>query len=129
MPTVQFFFEIPADDLERAKKFYNELFGWKIEKEETNNEGSEGQYLFFKTTDENGGPGIGGGMMKRQHPQQMICNFITISSIDSYSSKIEQLGGKILVPKTAAKGHGYFVVCSDTENNHFGIFEEDVNAK
>ena len=33
MPTVQFF-EIPADDLERAKKFYNELFGWKIEKEE-----------------------------------------------------------------------------------------------
>jgi predicted enzyme related to lactoylglutathione lyase len=76
------------------------------------------------------GPELGGGgMMKRQHPQQMICNFITISSIDSYSSKIEQLGGKILVPKTAAKGHGYFVVCSDTENNHFGIFEEDVNAK
>jgi predicted enzyme related to lactoylglutathione lyase len=60
MPTVQFF-EIPADDLQRAKKFYNELFGWKIEKEETNNEGSESQYLFFKTTDENGRPGIGGG--------------------------------------------------------------------
>ena len=69
-------------------------------------------------------------MMKRQQPQQMICNFITISSIDNYSSsKVEQLGGKILVPKTAAKGHGYFAVCSDTENNHFGIFEEDINVK
>ncbi len=25
-------FEIPADDVERARKFYGELFGWKIEK-------------------------------------------------------------------------------------------------
>ena len=25
-------FEIPADDVERAQKFYGELFGWKIEK-------------------------------------------------------------------------------------------------
>jgi predicted enzyme related to lactoylglutathione lyase len=64
MPTVQFF-ETPADDLERATCFYNELSGWKIEKEETNNEGPENQYLFFKTTDGNGKPAIGGGMMKR----------------------------------------------------------------
>jgi uncharacterized protein len=69
MPTFQFF-EIPADDLERAKKFYNELFGWKIEREETNDKGSENQHLFFKTIDENGRPGIGGGMMKRQHPHK-----------------------------------------------------------
>ena len=25
-------FEIPADNVERAKKFYGDLFGWKIEK-------------------------------------------------------------------------------------------------
>ena len=25
-------FEIPADDVERAKSFYGELFGWKIER-------------------------------------------------------------------------------------------------
>ena len=29
MPTVQFF-EIPADNLDRAKKFYSDLFGWKM---------------------------------------------------------------------------------------------------
>lgn len=100
------------------------------EKEETNKEDPENQYLFFKTTGGNRKSAIGGwGMMKRQQPQQMICYFITISSIDNYSSKVEQLGGKILVPKTAAKGHGYFAVCSDTENNHLGIFEEDANVK
>lgn len=31
MPTICHF-EIPAEDIERAKKFYTELFGWKIEK-------------------------------------------------------------------------------------------------
>jgi predicted enzyme related to lactoylglutathione lyase len=31
MPTIVHF-EIPTDDLERAKRFYTELFGWKIEK-------------------------------------------------------------------------------------------------
>jgi len=31
MPTIVHF-EIPADDVERSKKFYRDLFGWKIEK-------------------------------------------------------------------------------------------------
>ena len=31
MPTIVHF-EIPADDVERSKKFYSDLFGWKIEK-------------------------------------------------------------------------------------------------
>jgi hypothetical protein len=49
--------------------------------------------------------------MKRQHPQQMICNFITTLPNYNYSSEIEQFEGKILVAKTAAKGQGYSVVC------------------
>ena len=31
IPTI-IHFEIPADDLERSKKFYSEMFGWKFEK-------------------------------------------------------------------------------------------------
>ena len=31
MPTIVHF-EIPADDIERSRKFYTDLFGWKIEK-------------------------------------------------------------------------------------------------
>jgi predicted enzyme related to lactoylglutathione lyase len=31
MPTIVHF-EIPVDDVERSKKFYSELFGWKLEK-------------------------------------------------------------------------------------------------
>jgi predicted enzyme related to lactoylglutathione lyase len=128
VPTVKFF-EIPADNIDRAKKFYGDLFGWKMVNYDNNDSNSGGEYLMFETVDENEKPGIRGGMMKRQHPQQMICNFVTVKSVDEYATKIEQLGGKILIPKIAAKGNGYFLVCSDTENNHFGIFQEDPDAK
>lgn len=125
MPTVEFF-EIPADDLNRAKKFYNDLFGWTSR---SMGESPNNDYFIFNTTNTDGKLGIGGGIMKRQHPQQMICNFVTVPSIEEYSSKVEDLGGKILIPKVAAKGHGYYAVCMDTENNHFGIFQQDTNAK
>ena len=54
-------FEIPADDTERAKKFYSELFGWKIEPFENSSE------YWLITTEED--DGIGGGMMKRRDPR------------------------------------------------------------
>jgi hypothetical protein len=31
MPTIVHF-KIPTDDVERSRKFYSDLFGWKIEK-------------------------------------------------------------------------------------------------
>jgi predicted enzyme related to lactoylglutathione lyase len=130
MPTIVHF-EIPSDDIERSKKFYNELFGWNIEKwsgEENMPEGVE--YNTITTIDDKGNKAIGGGMMKRQNPQQQgITNYIDVKSVAEYSAKIESLGGKIVMPKTPVRGMGYFAVCLDTENNTFGIWETDSNAK
>jgi uncharacterized protein len=133
MPTIVHF-EIPADDVERAKKFYTDLFGWKIEKwprtNSGNNSSSNMEYLIISTTDSKGNNvSIGGGMMKRQEPHQRITNFIDVSSVDGYSSKIEKLGGKVVVSKMAVPGMGYFAVCHDTENNGFGIWETDESAR
>jgi predicted enzyme related to lactoylglutathione lyase len=58
-----------------------------------------------------------------------ITNYVDVKSVDEYSSKIESLGGKIIVPKTPVPGAGYFAACLDTEGNNFGIFEENTNAK
>ncbi len=33
-------------------------------------------------------------MMKRQGPQQPIINYIDVKSVDEYSAKVQQLGGK-----------------------------------
>jgi len=81
------------------------------------------------TTDDKGNNALGGGMSKRQMPQQHMTNFIDVKSVDEYSSKVEELGGKVVVPKTAVPGMGYYAVCVDTENNSFGIFESNENAK
>ena len=131
MPTIVHF-EIPADDVERAKKFYSDLFGWKIEKwPGTDSKGTSNmEYWIVNTTDDKGNKAsIGGGMMKRQDQHQQITNFIDVNSVDEYSSKIEKLGGKVVVSKMAVPRMGYFAVCHDTENNSFGIWESNENAK
>ena len=130
MPTLVHF-EIPSDDLERSKKFYSELFGWNFEKwsgPESLPEGME--YLIITTTDDKGNKSIGGGMMKRQNSEQQgMTNYIDVKSVDEHSDRVMQLGGKVVIPKKTIAGMGYFAVCLDTENNTFGIWETDPNAK
>ena len=126
MPTIVHF-EIPADDVERSRKFYSDLFGWKFEKWPGMESGME--YWIINTTDNEGGKAVGGGMMKRQNPQQGITNFIDVTSVDEYSAKVQSLGGKIVAPKQAVPTMGFFAVCLDTENNTFGIWETNQNAK
>ena len=87
------------------------------------------EYWLITTTDDNGNKALGGGIMKRQGPQQPIINHIDVKSVDEYSSKVQQLGVKVHVPKTAVPGMGYFAICLDTENNAFGIWETNENAK
>jgi len=133
MPTIVYF-EMPADDVERAKKFYTDLFGWKIEKwpgtSSKDSSSSSMEYWIVSTTDDKGNKApIGGGLMKRQEQHQQITNFIDVNSVDEYSSKIEKLGGKVVVTKMAVPGMGYFAVCHDTENNSFGIWETNEGAK
>ncbi len=115
-------FEIPADDLQRARKFYSELFGWSIEESKAS---SLKDHLIIKTGN---GDAISGSLTKRQRPGQTIVNYIDVSSTDRYIVKIRHLGGKVLVPKTAVPGMGYFVVCEDTEENAFGIWENNLDA-
>ena len=94
-------FEIPSDNIERSKKFYNDLFGWNFEKWSDPEALPEGhEYLIISTTDDKGNKTIGGGMMKRQDSQQQgMTNYIDVKSVQEYSAKVEQLGGKVMVPK------------------------------
>jgi predicted enzyme related to lactoylglutathione lyase len=133
MPTIVHF-QIPSDNIERSKKFYNDLFGWKFDKfpsptgSKAMPEGME--YWLISTVDDKGDEALGGGMMKRQMPQQQgITNYFDVKSVQEYSAKVEQLGGKVISPKMPLPGMGYFAVCTDTENNGFGIFEADQTAK
>ena len=127
IPTIVHF-ELPADDVERAKKFYSALFSWKIEKIEVKKDGEPMDYWMILTSTKREHSSeksshLEGGLIKRQHPQQPNLNYISVPSIDEYSIKVKDLGGKVVMPKTKVEGYGSFAVCTDTENNSFALWE------
>ena len=71
MPNAIMHFEIPADDVERAKGFYTKLFGWKFESYPT----GPGEDEYFMVMAKDGEDGINGGLMKRKMPGQPFCVF------------------------------------------------------
>ena len=126
MPTIVHY-EIPVNDIERSKKFYGDLFGWKIEKWPGMT--PAGEYWMISMADINGNKALGGGIHKRMHPDQRSISYIGVKAVDEYSSKVEKLGGKVVTPKMTVPGLGFFAFCLDTKNNSFAIWESDENAK
>lgn len=124
VPASLVWFEIPADDVGRARKFYSQLFGWKI----TKFPGAAAKdYWHIDTGGAEASPD--GGMMERQHPEHGVTNYILVASADKAAAKVEKLGGKICMTKTAVPKMGCFVLCADTEDNMFAVWERDENAR
>lgn len=115
-------FGIPADNTKRVKKFYGDLFGWKIER-------APGVQEFWHIDTGGGNDTPDGGIKKREQPQEPVVNYVSVDSVTEFSKKIERLGGKICMAKTAVPQMGYFAVCQDTEGNAFGLWESDANSK
>lgn len=116
-------FEIPADEPERAIKFYTDVFGWRIDRMP----GSQMEYWLINAGDIKE-PGINGAIMARGQ-EECIIDTIGVPDIDEYIKKIKSGGGKILRSKTAIRGVGYMAYFEDTEGNKLGIFCPDAAAK
>lgn len=116
------YFEVQADDLERASDFYGEVFGWEFH----DNPNAPVEYLRIETG------GTAGGVLKRPSEtpppecgtNAYVCSF-EVDDFDEVSELIQNMGGEIAMPKFPIPKtcwQGYFV---DTEGNTFGIFEVD----
>lgn len=79
MPRVSWF-DIPADDPQRAQRFYQDVFDWKFDKWN----GPMDYWMAITGTEE---PGINGGLSKRMPGQIGITNTITVPSVDEFSKK------------------------------------------
>jgi predicted enzyme related to lactoylglutathione lyase len=120
--------EIPANNTEKLSEFYKNLFGWKIEKMSM---GEAGDYWTIETragTAQNmekamSTAGVNGGMMKKMDANKRPLNYVVVESVDDFSKKIQDLGGKIIVVKTPIPNMGAFAVGLDPEGNQIGIFE------
>jgi uncharacterized protein len=116
-------FEIPAENVEKLRRFYTELFGWKIEKYP-----GPINYWLIQTvpTDDKGmllRPGVNGGMTKREKPEQKSVNYISVESIDESTEKIQQLGGKIVIPKQEVSNIGWIAIAEDPEGNQMAMLQ------
>ena len=117
-------FEVYADDIDRASKFYGDVFGWSVNKIEL-----EGDAVYWIIdTGEEPAQGINGGMMPRPTPEAVTTMVLDVPTVDEYVAKITDGGGTVLVPKFAVPGVGYAAYFKDTEGNVFGIFEDNSEA-
>ena len=122
MPKINHF-EINADDIQRAKEFYEKVFNWKIER-------WEGPLEYWNiSAGEEDEEGINGGLQKRENKDDGIFNYVGVESVEKTLKKIKENGGEILKPKSPIPNVGYYAVFKDTEGNQLGIMEEDENAK
>jgi predicted enzyme related to lactoylglutathione lyase len=115
-------FELPADDPERSVRFYEQVFGWKIQKWDGPME------YWLVTTGETGEIGIDGGIYRRDPNFEGQCNTIGVEDLDASVAAVEAGGGKLLRPKSPVPGMGWLAYCLDTEGNPFGMMQMDPSA-
>jgi hypothetical protein len=123
-------FEIHADDVNRAIKFYETVFNWRINRwGET-----EPAYWLVMTGDE-GTPGINGGLMARMgpppgdgQPVNAFVNTIDVDNFDAYAKAVIKAGGRQVVDRMAVPRVGWLGYFKDTEGNIFGLMEADTEA-
>jgi predicted enzyme related to lactoylglutathione lyase len=110
--------EIPADDPGRAKRFYEEVFGWAFPPEIP---GFEGYHMF---TTPAGDDAVGGAIGKRgEMAPETLRSYINVTSIDDTLARIAERGGRVVAPKAAVEGMGWYAVFADTEGNELAIWE------
>ncbi|MEI7856345.1 MAG: VOC family protein [Methanomicrobiales archaeon] len=119
------YFEIPADNVDRAKHFYQSLLGWKIGPTQAPMDPSKAaaiQYQDIVTGPAQEGTMNMGGMYKRQMTET-IKNFVDVGDLDKVLAKVEKLGGKIVMPKEGIPGVGLVAIIQDTEGNGIGLWK------
>jgi uncharacterized protein len=117
-------FQIQADDVDRAKMFYEKALGWKITQMMTKKEGGMD---YWGITTGKSKPGINGGLYKRPKEKDQVnylydCT-ILVPDIDKAVKDVSANGGTIVQGRMELKGVGYFAGCKDTEGNRFALMQ------
>jgi predicted enzyme related to lactoylglutathione lyase len=124
MKTRVIHFEIQADDVKRAKNFYEKVFDWKIDLMMEKDKGGTMDYWGL-TTGSDGTPGINGGLFQRPKENSLHsfdCT-IQVDNIEEAIQSVEDNGGKIMGNKYEIKDVGWFARGTDTEGNTFGLMQ------
>jgi uncharacterized protein len=113
-------FEIPTTNFERAVRFYEGLLQITL----THDEMQGVKNAFFPYTQ---GQGIGGALTDAPYAKPHTDGGIiylavpTMVAFDRALSKLADLGGQLVMPKTAIGPNGHFALITDSEGNRVGL--------
>ena len=114
-------FAIHVDDVDRARRFYEAVFGWTFEPW-----GPPGFYLIH--TGDALNPGIQGLMHKRHEPRvgsglNGVEATFSVEDLDAVLAAVVANGGRVTMPKAPIPTVGTLVRFDDTEGNNIGAMD------
>jgi predicted enzyme related to lactoylglutathione lyase len=121
MPNNVAHFSIEADDLARARRFYEAVFGWKFTPW-----GPPDFFLIRTGTDDD--PGVGGSLQPRQEPLNGSGNrtfecTVSVDSIEETMERVNKNGGRITMQPFIIETVGKLIWIEDTEGNRVGAMK------
>src|SRR5262245_50714085 len=120
-------FAINADDLDRARRFYEQVFGWRFE--------AWGPPGFFMIATGARDPRVMGSLQKRRELLQgrpMVgfeCTVGVETDVSRLADTIRGAGGRIVMEKATIAGVGDLIWFEDPEGNVAGAMRYDAKAE
>jgi predicted enzyme related to lactoylglutathione lyase len=121
-------YAINAADVDRALRFYQNVFGWKFQ--------AYGPPGFYMVDEESAKMTVRlrGSLQKRREivPGVSIRGFectISVENIEAAADRVEKNGGKIVMPICTLAGVGRLLFFQDPEGNIAGAMQYDSEAE
>lgn len=116
-------FEIYVDDIERAKKFYEDVFETtlnKLDSPATMNNAPE-MWAFPSDMEQHGATGAIAKMEGVAAGDNSTLVYFSCEDCAVEAGRVEASGGKLMQPKFSIGEYGWIAIASDTEGNTIGL--------
>lgn len=121
------YFDLSVRDLDQARTFFEKTLGWRFERFPMPYE----YYRIHAGPDNE--PGIDGGIgsvddapLSGGKPLTVVT--VPVSNLDEVVSLVEANGGRVVEPKVAIPGLGWYATCAEPGGLLFGLIQADGNA-
>jgi predicted enzyme related to lactoylglutathione lyase len=106
--------EFPADDVERAKRFYGAVAGWSF----SEMDGVPGYWLFSNGRESGGGLGLRG-----ESVGDVVRVYISVDSLEEAIAAAAANGGSVVTPPSEIPGIGRWAAVRDPEGSEIGLYQ------
>jgi uncharacterized protein len=109
--------EIPADDTAKGREFWSGLFGWAFESYP-----GPSEYHMTRISDQSGA-----AITNMEPGKNGMRSYFLVDDVNAGAARVKELGGEASGPMPVPN-MGWFVTCTDTQGNEFGLWQNDTSA-